>query len=139
MKSNPFFVFDTNVLISAALSKKSLTAAAYDHALSIGTIAVSEQLLTELTEVIFREKFDPYFISDEERFEPIRFLEVRASIFTPLEKVVKSPDPKDNMILELAIAANASCIISGDKKHLLSLHPFHGIPILSPTAFLKMF
>ena len=78
-------------------------------------------------------------MTEEERLEPILFLELNARRFDIHEKISASKDLKDNMILELAIASNASCIITGDKKHLLSLHPFRGIPILSPADFLKLF
>jgi predicted nucleic acid-binding protein len=47
-------------------------------------------------------------------------------------------DPKDNMILELAVSGQANTIVSGDND-LLTLNPFRGIPILSPTAFLEPF
>ncbi|MBU4198556.1 MAG: putative toxin-antitoxin system toxin component, PIN family [Kiritimatiellae bacterium] len=43
-------------------------------------------------------------------------------------------DPKDNMYLELANEARASCIITGDKD-LLDLHPYRGIAILTPKQF----
>ncbi len=133
------FVFDTNVLISAALSKFSISAQAYDRAVIDGSVAVSETLIEEFIEVIFRKKLDRYFLSDEERLEPILFLETNAKKFETFEKINASKDHKDNMILELAVAAQASCIITGDKKHLLTLHPFRGIPIVSPADFLKMF
>jgi predicted nucleic acid-binding protein len=42
------------------------------------------------------------------------------------------------MILELALDGQANCIITGDKD-LLVLHPFRGITILSPKAFLNTF
>lgn len=45
-------------------------------------------------------------------------------------------DPKDNKFLELAVASNASCIITGDKD-LLILHPFRNIPILNAFDFLN--
>ena len=45
-------------------------------------------------------------------------------------------DPKDNKFLEAAIAARADVIVTGDAD-LLALHPFRGIPILSPAAFLE--
>ncbi|MFM9838051.1 MAG: putative toxin-antitoxin system toxin component, PIN family [Cyclobacteriaceae bacterium] len=133
------FVFDTNALISAALLKNSVSAKAYDHAVSVGTIAISDMVLDEFIEVLFRKKLDRYFLTEEERLEPIRFLETKASKFEIKERITDCKDPDDNMILELAVAANASCIITGDKKHLISLHPFRGIPILTPADFLKVF
>jgi len=53
-------------------------------------------------------------------------------------KINACRDPKDNKFLELAVAAGASCIVSGDQD-LLTLHLFDNIPILSPADFLKLF
>ncbi len=58
--------------------------------------------------------------------------------FMATEKITYCQDPDDNMILELAIASQASCIITGD-PHLLTLHPFRGIPILRANDFLINF
>ena len=138
MSLKTHFVFDTNALISAALLKNSVTAQAYDHAVRIGSIAISNSLLEEFTEVLFRKKLDKYFLSDEERTESVYFLETYALKFETTEKINLCEDPDDNMILELAVASKASCIISGD-IHLLALHPFRDIPILSSADFLKKF
>ena len=46
-------------------------------------------------------------------------------------------DPTDNAILACALEANADCIVTGDKKHLLPKKVFRRIPILSPAQFLK--
>jgi len=139
MSHRSLFVFDTSALISAALSKNSVTAIAYDHAVRIGTIAISEPLVEEFIDVLFRKKLDRYFLTEEERLEPILFLEANATRFETQEKIIASNDPKDNMVLELAIASQAACIVTGDKKHLISLHPFRGLPIISPADFLKQF
>ena len=45
-------------------------------------------------------------------------------------------DPNDDKFLEVSINGSADFILSGDKD-LLVLHPFHDIPILSPTEYLK--
>ncbi len=42
------------------------------------------------------------------------------------------------MYLELASAAGADAIVSGDED-LLVLHPWRGIPVLRPAAFLTHF
>jgi len=44
-------------------------------------------------------------------------------------------DPKDNMFLSLALSTNADMIVSGDIKHLIAMHPYKGISILSPKEF----
>jgi len=41
------------------------------------------------------------------------------------------------MILECELAAEADYIVSGDKRHLLLLRQFRGIPIVSPSDFLR--
>jgi predicted nucleic acid-binding protein len=46
-------------------------------------------------------------------------------------------DPKDNMVLEAAVAGQVDSIVIGG-KNLLNLSPFEGIPVLSPTAFLRV-
>jgi predicted nucleic acid-binding protein len=46
-------------------------------------------------------------------------------------------DPDDEMVLECGLAAEADFIVSGDKKHLLALGQFRGIPIVSPAEFLR--
>jgi predicted nucleic acid-binding protein len=46
-------------------------------------------------------------------------------------------DPDDEMILECAQAGEANYIVSGDRKHLVALRQFRGIPIVSPADFLR--
>ncbi len=56
------------------------------------------------------------------------------SLVEPTEKIKECRDPKDNMFLECAIAADSSIIISGD-KNLLSMNPFRNIEILNVNNF----
>jgi uncharacterized protein len=63
----------------------------------------------------------------------------RLAVFSEIsETVTDCRDPKDNKFLELAISANASCIITGDKD-LLILHPFRNISILNAVDFINNF
>lgn len=94
--------------------------------------------MQEFTDVIFRKKFDKYFFDDAERLEIIDKIETNAVLFFPKEIITSCRDAKDNKFLELAVAAIASCIISGDKD-LLILHPFRNIPILTAADFLNIF
>ena len=45
-------------------------------------------------------------------------------------------DPEDDKYLALAFDGQADVIVSSDVRHLLSMHPWRGIPILSPANFL---
>ena len=138
MKQIDFFVFDTNSLLSAALIASSVNANALDIAINRGRIVLSEPVLQEFKEVIFRKKFDKYFLNIKEKLEVIEKIEHNSIFFSPTKTISICRDPKDNKFLELAIAADASCIITGDKD-LLVLNPFRNIPILNATAFLNTF
>ena len=131
-----FFVFDTNSLISAALIATSTNRKALDKAISLDELAMSNSTMEELTEVLFRKKFDKYFLNDNEQWLIIYKLEMNATLFTPGLSITDCRDPKDNKFLELAVSANASCLITGDND-LLVLHSFRNIPILNATDFLN--
>lgn len=133
-----FFVFDTNSFISAALLPNTTSRKALDKAIGLGVIAVSDKTIDELIEVLFRPKFDKYFLNDNERWLIINKLELNAKLFMPDMSITDCRDPKDNKFLELAISANASCLITGDKDVLI-LHPFRGIPILNAVDFINNF
>jgi uncharacterized protein len=44
-------------------------------------------------------------------------------------------DPDDNRVLECALQARAAYLVTGD-RHLLILHPYRGIAIVTPKQFL---
>ena len=52
------------------------------------------------------------------------------------ESITVSRDPEDNKFLELAVSGQATHIVSGDQD-LLALHPFLGIAIVTPRAYLE--
>jgi putative PIN family toxin of toxin-antitoxin system len=87
--------------------------------------------------VFSRPKFEKY-ISLETRLSFVENIISNALVLEPKDKVNICRDPKDNMFLELALTAGASCIISGDQD-LLVLHPFDKIPIISAGDFLSFF
>jgi len=132
------FVFDANCLVSASILPNSSVRHAFDKAVNLGLIASSPVVFEEYTEVLFREKFDKYFVSMDERLFIINLISTKLRNFSPTEIITECRDPKDNKYLELAVSANASCIISGDKD-LLILNPFRNIPILNAVNFINNF
>lgn len=132
-----YFVVDTNVVVSGLLFPKTLPS----KSLSIGLIqyklAISQKVHKEYMDVLTRKKFDKY-ITLEQRMSLLDKLLLRSETFLTEEEIKICRDPKDDMFLELAVSANATCIVSGD-PHLLELHPFRGIPILKPSDFLENF
>jgi uncharacterized protein len=131
------FVFDTNVVLSALLFEESKPAQAFFAALTDGEILLSVDLVHEINGVLLRKKFDRYIKIDQREL----FLSelVETSRLVEITETIKAcRDPKDNMILELAVSGQADAIITGDND-LLVLHPFRNVPILAPETFLKTF
>ncbi len=90
----------------------------------------------ELIDVFHRPKFDR-FISLERR---LLFLADYLQFAEPVDSlhvVTDCVDPKDDMILECALAGRADIILTGD-DHLLRLHPWRGIAILTPADYLAL-
>ncbi len=133
---NKNFVFDTNTLISAFIFRNSNPRLAFEFGVREGEVFSSFETFTELEEVLFRSKFDKYIPLNDKKIAFKEFKEL-ARFVNITETITACRDPKDNKFLELAVSANASCIITGDKD-LLSLHPFRGIPIVSAADFLNM-
>ncbi len=131
------YVFDTNVLVSALLLAQGKPRRAFDEALVRGQILTSLEMLTELDNVLSRPKFDKYLLREERE----RFLQAfiqEAVLVEVTEHIDVCRDPKDNMVLELAVSGGASHIVTGDED-LLRLNPFRGIAIASPDQVLASF
>lgn len=128
------FVFDTNVIVNALLFEESKPAQVFFSALQHGEILLSVDLVNEIHEVIYRKKFDHY-ISNEQRDAFLIALVQTGTLMEITESIRVCRDPKDNMILELAVSGKADVVISGDKD-LLALHPFREISILTPEDYL---
>lgn len=60
-------------------------------------------------------------------------------IHTKIDVNVILSKKDDNQILACALAAEADVLISGDRKHILSLKMFHGVKIVSPREFLRLY
>ena len=137
MSKTEKFIIDTNTILSSLFVKGSVTFKALEKARSKGLLLFSEDTFLEFELVLFRNKFDRYF-SKEERLQIVEKFHNEATFVPVTSSLQLSRDPKDDKFLNLAVDANASCIITGDKD-LLVLHPFNGIPILSPATFLDTF
>jgi uncharacterized protein len=135
MSSKIRYVFDTNVIVSSLLFEHSKPAQAFNYALNHGEILLSSELLSELSDVLGRKKFDR-FLTSEERDEFLETFVDRAILIYIIEKVQECRDPKDDKILELALNGQAHYIISGDRD-LLVLNPFRDVKIVTTEEFLR--
>lgn len=135
MNPNERFVFDTNVLLSSLHFAESKPARAFFLALRTGMLLTALAALHELSTVLHRKKFDKYLTSDERD----QFLDryTRSTITIDIIETIRlCRDPKDDKFLEIATNGAATYLITGDPD-LLVLHPFRGIPIISPDIFLR--
>jgi putative PIN family toxin of toxin-antitoxin system len=130
-------VLDASTFVSAALKANSLPERALLCAIDLPNRLIMSQ---EIEERISRghippPKFDR-FVSTERRQRILDIVVLAAEKLRPSETVRECRDPKDDKYLELAAAGRADVIVSSDARHLLSMHPWRGIPILSPADFL---
>jgi putative PIN family toxin of toxin-antitoxin system len=129
-------VLDTNILVSALLSPGSKPRMALDRARHEGVILLSFAVLAELFEVLHRDKFRRYIDEQDVR----RFLAAltREAVWINVDvEVTACRDPKDDKFLSLAVSGSATHLVTGDTD-LLVLHPFRGIEIVSPEAFVAV-
>jgi putative PIN family toxin of toxin-antitoxin system len=135
MRVSQRIVVDTNVLISRLLQPQSVPAQAVRKARREGRLLVSEATMDELAEVLSRSKLDRY-VSVEDRKQFLRQLGRRAALVSIIYCVRECRDPKDDKFLEVALNGRADVIITGDVD-LLTMHPWRGVAILSPSDYLS--
>jgi len=129
-------VFDTNIIISAMLFEGSKPSIAFAIGINQGVLLFSSSTLSELEEVLRRNKFDQY-LSHGERKQFLTSFILHATPVETDETITECRDPKDNKFLELAVCGKADCIITGDAD-LLILNPFRNIQILTPNSFMRI-
>ena len=135
MRDRERIVVDTNTLVSRLLLPESVPAQAVRKAGGQGILLVSSATMSELADVLDRSKFDHY-VSLKDRRHFLRQL-ARAAEFVPIVYPIREcRDPKDDKFLEVALNGKAELILTGDAD-LLALHPWRGIPILTPARYLK--
>ncbi len=130
----PRIILDTSTIVSAILFPKSVPAAAVRQAFREGTVLTSYAAAQELEDVVTRAKFDRYQ-TPEIRVARVDALLATMSAIAPAERLQICRDPKDDKFLELALAAGADFLVTGDAD-LLALHPFHKTAILTPADYL---
>ena len=127
-------VLDSNLMVSAILNPEGIRALAIDLADTNFDVVRSKDTTNELVEVMRRDKFDRFATVEDRVFRVQTYIEA-TRLVTVNVHVTDCADPKDNKFLELAIAAKATVIVSGDKKHLVSMSPYKGIAIIRVRDF----
>ena len=140
MGSQPLrVVVDTNILVRALIRPHGTVGPVLQR-LRQGdyTLLYAPPLLEELVDVLNRPRIrHKYNLTTGDIQTVVSLILLRGESVTPAKHITACRDPKDNKFLEVAVAGQADAIVSGDED-LLVLHPFAGIPILPPVAFLQM-
>ncbi len=128
-------VFDTNVLISAALLSTGIPRRSFEAVRNAGgSFAFSDETFAELRARLMRPKFDRY-VSQADRLVFLAQIQAVSDWVTITGTKLGCRDPDDDMVIETALAGSAECIVTGDQD-LLAMSPYRAIPILRPDAFL---
>ncbi len=130
-------VLDTNVLISAALTRTGPPRRVVDLVREDnGVLLLSDETLAELRHRILDSRFDRY-VGRESRAAFVALLAAVAEWVPIAGAKLGCRDPTDDKILETALMGRADHLVTGDGD-LLAMSPFHGIPIITPTRFLAL-
>ena len=123
-------VLDANVVI-AAFASRGLCESILELCFHSHEIVLSQELLDEILRNLRQKiKLSGGIVEDIDNL-----LREHSSIVSPIPLAADlCRDPDDVKILGLAVAANADCIVTGDKD-LLVLKQFQGVPIVTPRSF----
>jgi uncharacterized protein len=127
-------VIDTNLFISAIIHPDRTAATGIKIAATHFDIVVSPETLVELLTIPRRAYLDKYATVEDRMLRVGAYVQLIEQVAIK-EHVTDCTDPKDNMFLSTALAARASVLISGDKRHLLSMNPYRGVEIITMRHF----
>ena len=128
-------VVDTNVYVSFLIRPESVPGRAVSMAWEQAATLVSTETWNELRVVLRRPKLAKFIRPD--LLEPFLNNVWDAAELVPIPTPIRAcRDPRDDKFLEVAVHGRADAIVTGDAD-LLALHPFRGISILTPAAYLE--
>jgi putative PIN family toxin of toxin-antitoxin system len=130
-----------------------------DTASFVTAVRSSDGAAGEVVRMIFREEIVPLMdlklgleyrdvalrpehlaASRLSKAEVLELIEALEAFAEPVEILRKprplSPDPNDDMILDLAINGGAEALVTNNTKHFLAAGRRFGIPVLSPAELL---
>lgn len=136
--SLPQIVIDTNIIVAGLRSRRG---GAFQLLSLIDTgqfdIHLSVPLVLEYTEVLLRELPNLYLNRDEvdDLIDFYCAVGVPHEIFFRWRPFLR--DPKDEMVLELAVKASCESIITYNTRDFAGIEQF-GIELLKPSEFLRL-
>lgn len=136
-------VFDTNLIISAALIAQSPPDNLFKSWLKESfDLLISKEQLEEIKTASKKGKLKKYYLFSDRIIEFIQNLEFAAELIKPIPEAnlpVHSRDPKDDYILAVSLGGKADYLVTGDEDLLvLKTNPELGeLKIVSVRQFLS--
>ncbi len=127
-------VLDTNVLVSGLLNPHGSPGRVLDL-LAAGAVVLlyDDRIISEYREVLSRTRFafDPADVA-----APLAFIEGvgEAVVAPPLNVALKDPD--DVPFLEVAVAAAAHALVTGNVRHFSPTRGQHDVQVYTPPGLL---
>jgi putative PIN family toxin of toxin-antitoxin system len=129
-------VVDTNILVAGLLTPFG-PCGEIVRMVSSGELVLSfdARILTEYEEVLGRQRF---------KFEKnkvdalLDYIEYHGSTVASSPLYQSLPDPDDEPFLEVALAAQAACLVTGNKVHFPA-DLCQGLSVFSPSEFLVFY
>ena len=132
-------VIDTNVWISAALSKSGAPAQVVRHVLELGVPVFSVATFAELEARLWKSKFDRY-LSMDLRHRILHDANAAAHWVNIPESIASQHycrDADDDKFIHTAVAADASWLVTGDQD-LLVIRAELDVHIVAPAEALQI-
>ena len=129
-------VIDTNVLVAGLLSPFGACGEIV-RMVSAGelTLFFDGRILSEYNEVLRR----PRFGFEEEKADAfLDYIVYRGRAVAPSPLSHSLPDPDDEPFLEVTLASQAVCLVTGNQKHFTA-ERCKGAKVISPNDFLIFF
>jgi putative PIN family toxin of toxin-antitoxin system len=129
-------VIDTNVLVAGLLSPFGACGEIV-RLISSGelTLYFDARILSEYSEVLHRPKFK---FEGEKVAAVLDYIVYRGQAVAPSPMTNSLPDPDDEPFLEIALAGNAACLVTGNQSHIPA-ELCQGLKVLSPNEFLTFY
>ena len=133
-------VLDTNIWLSAAISKSGAPAQVVRRVLQMGVPVFSKATFAELEARIWKPKFDRYLSMETRRAILHDANAVAHWVDIPYELAAKtySRDPDDDKFIHIALAASAAWLVTGDQDLLVIETPQPVRILTAGEAFLEV-
>jgi len=128
---------DTNVLVSGLLTPAGPPARVVDLVISRRvSVLYDDRILLEYRDVLSRPRLR---IDPLESGAILELVEAEGLLVSAPPLAVELPDPDDLPFLEVAVAAAADALVSGNARDFMPVRGSHGANVLTPVQFLSEF